>query len=86
MEDECGQIIDMTREDADSVQVKMTKLETGYDKNIDCVLRIMAPENKRLVIKINELDIQWEQNCSADYLQIFDGASFNDGVIDGKNY
>lgn len=82
MEDECGEIIDMTREDADSVQVKLTKLE-NYDNNVECVLRIMAPENKRFVIKIDGLDIQWDKNCSADYMQIFDGASINDGIIDG---
>ena len=73
----------MKREDADSVLLKLTKLER-YDRNTECVMRLMAPENKRLMIKIESLDIQWEHNCTHDYLQMFDGASVNDGLIDGK--
>ena len=73
----------MRREDADSVQLKMTKLER-YSRSVECVMRLMAPENMRLIIKVESLDIQWEHNCSHDYLQMFDGASVNDGLIDGK--
>lgn len=83
MDDRCGEILDMTREDADSVQLKLTKLEK-YDQNMDCILRIMAPEDKRFIIQIETLEIQREQNCSKDYLQMFDGASVSDGIIKGK--
>ena len=83
MEEKCGEIINMATDDADSIQLQFTKSER-YENDMDCVLRIMAPENKRLIIKIDRLDIQWEENCSADYLQMFDGTSLNGDVIDGK--
>ena len=85
MEEKCGEIINMATDDADSIQLQFTKSER-YENDMDCVLRIMAPENKRLIIKIDRLDIQWEENCSADYLQMFDGTSLNGDVIDGKKW
>ena len=83
MADRCGEILDMKREDADSVQLKLTNQER-YDRNLECIMRLMAPENMRLMIKIEAVDIQWEHNCSHDYLQMYDGASVNDGLIEGK--
>ena len=84
MEDKCGEIVDMSEEDADSVRLHLTKSER-YGQNMDCVLRLMAPENKRLVIKVDTLNVQWEQDCGADFLQMFDGTSLNGVVVEGKD-
>ncbi|RWS10861.1 tolloid-like protein 1 [Dinothrombium tinctorium] len=47
--------------------------DTDYDKKEDCDWVIEAPENKRVKISFLTFQIEHEQDCGYDYVEVFDG-------------
>lgn len=54
--------------------------DTDYDKLEDCDWYFEVPANKRIKIKFLTFELEYEQNCSYDYVQVFDG-SYDDLVL-----
>ncbi|KAL3858775.1 hypothetical protein ACJMK2_009028 [Sinanodonta woodiana] len=82
MEDQCGSIVDLAKEDTTAASVQLTN-NISYNSNLDCTFQIRAPTEKRLMIRFLSLDIEWGATCSDDYLIIFDGQSQDGKAVQG---
>lgn len=54
--------------------------DADYEKLEDCDWYIEVPANKRIRLKFLTFELEYEQNCSYDYVQVFDG-SYDDLVL-----
>ncbi|KAJ8302565.1 hypothetical protein KUTeg_018961 [Tegillarca granosa] len=80
MDQRCGQTLEFTN----SIRLKLTQF-SKYNNNMNCFLKIKAPENRKIMIVFNKVDIEngFFGLCNDDYLQIANGPSINDGTIPG---
>lgn len=80
MDTRCGQTLDFTN----SIRLKLTRY-SKYRNYMDCVLKIKAPQNKRIMVVFNKVDIEsgFFGSCD-DYLSIANGQSISDGTLPGK--
>ncbi|XP_045194871.2 uncharacterized protein LOC123550504 [Mercenaria mercenaria] len=77
IEEHCSQTLALNHGNAESVKLRLTK-SAKYLDGMRCAMRIQAPEGKRLVIRIENLDVDGSQEAlcqGGDYLQFFDGPS-----------
>ncbi|XP_060557777.1 uncharacterized protein LOC132718166 [Ruditapes philippinarum] len=77
VEEHCSQTLALNHGNAESVRLRLTK-SSKYLDGMRCAMRIQAPEGKRLVIHIENLDIDGKQEVlcqGGDYIQFFDGPS-----------
>jgi hypothetical protein len=58
--------------------------DADYEMMEDCDWFIEAPENKRILIKFISFELEYEQSCSYDYVQIFDGGYDDPASLLGK--
>ena len=58
--------------------------DADYEMMEDCDWYIETPENKRILIKFISFELEYEQNCSYDYVQIFDGGYDDAASLLGK--
>lgn len=75
MDEHCSQTLALNYGSIEAVKLSLTKM-TKYPSGMRCAMRIQAPEGKRLIVRIEALDIQGTQSTlcqDGDYLQIFDG-------------
>lgn len=47
--------------------------DANYDRKEDCDWQIVAKEDKRIYLKFVTFELEHENNCSYDYVEIFDG-------------
>jgi len=77
MDEHCSQTLALNFGTIESVKLKLTK-SAKYTDGMRCAMRIQAPEGKKLIMRIEKLEIQGGQGplCQGgDYLQVFDGAT-----------
>ncbi|KAJ8302561.1 hypothetical protein KUTeg_018957 [Tegillarca granosa] len=70
MDQRCGQTLEFTN----SIRLKLTQF-SKYNNNMNCFLKIKAPENRKIMIVFNKVDIEngFFGLCNDDYLQIANG-------------
>ena len=54
--------------------------DADYEKLEDCDWYLEVEANKRIRLKFLTFELEYEQNCSYDYVQVFDG-SYDDLVL-----
>lgn len=58
--------------------------DTDYELMEDCDWYIDAAEDKRILIKFTSFELEYEQSCLYDYVQIFDGGIDDPAFLVGK--
>ncbi|XP_053545306.1 astacin-like metalloendopeptidase [Bombina bombina] len=51
-----------------------------YSNNVNCVWLIRTPYNK-VILTFKHFDVQYSENCEADYIKVYDGASKDSPVL-----
>uniref|UniRef100_A0A1Y1LNZ2 Cubilin n=1 Tax=Photinus pyralis TaxID=7054 RepID=A0A1Y1LNZ2_PHOPY len=74
--DDCGGII---REPTIiSSHTTFSNDEDPYSISMDCYWNISAPEDKHVVLRFLKFDLEHNQECSFDFLEVFDGSAANE--------
>lgn len=78
----------MNHGSVEAVKLRLTK-DSKYPDGMRCAMRIQAPEGKRLLIRIENLDIEGTQESlcqGGDYMQFFDGPTESSIIHPGKYF
>lgn len=82
IEDICAHHLDFDNLGLQSVRLQLTKFQF-YHNNMDCQVRLRAPRSKRFEVKVLKRVIKPSTDCTADYLQVFDGSERTDNILPG---
>ncbi|KAL4234187.1 hypothetical protein ACF0H5_005840 [Mactra antiquata] len=77
LDEHCSQTLSLNYGSVEALRLRLTKTLT-YPDGMRCAMRIQAPEGKKLVVRIEKIDIMGTQDSSCqdgDFLQVFDGPS-----------
>ncbi|KAK6174678.1 hypothetical protein SNE40_017911 [Patella caerulea] len=72
MEELCGKTLDLAAIGLESAVVKLTR-NKEYSSTMNCVTIVKTKDNRQLMVKYVNLDIQSYQDCPGDYLAMYDG-------------
>lgn len=76
----------METERIETAKLKLTR-HSDYSRNMNCVLKLKAPTNKKIMIYFTKIDIKESRisfgySCE-DYLELYDGSGTSNRHLSG---